>query len=67
MLELLHGNHAPLALLLTQRDAILSLGVVVAREMEWGSIPIVECDLTRVLTGDHVRVELGGAIHCSPK
>ncbi len=66
MLELLYGNHAPLALLLTQRDAILSLGVVVAREMGWGSIPIIECDLAGMLTGYHARVESGGTIYCSP-
>lgn len=39
MLELMAGGHAPAALVLAEPDAILVLGVVVAREMGYGAIP----------------------------
>ena len=35
LLELVHGNHAPAAIVLHQPDAILLLGLIVAREMGW--------------------------------
>jgi len=41
MLELLHGGKAPAALLLGTVDAILTLGVIVGREMGYGSIPVL--------------------------
>jgi len=41
MLELMRGGAAPAALLLGEVDAILTLGVVVAREMGYGSIPVL--------------------------
>ena len=34
-------GRAPAALVLPEPDAILSLGVVVAREMDYGSIPVL--------------------------
>ncbi|GIK99643.1 MAG: hypothetical protein BroJett029_38520 [Alphaproteobacteria bacterium] len=41
MLELMAGGRAPAALVLAEPDAILVLGVVVAREMGYGSIPVL--------------------------
>ena len=41
MLELLAGGRAPAALLLAEPDAILTLGVVVGREMGYGAIPVL--------------------------
>lgn len=41
MLELMRDGAAPAALLLGAVDAILTLGVVVAREMGYGSIPVL--------------------------
>lgn len=41
MLELMRGGTAPAALLLGAVDAILTLGVVVAREMGYGTIPVL--------------------------
>lgn len=41
MLELMASRKAPAALVLPEPDAILVLGVVVAREMGYGSIPAV--------------------------
>ena len=41
MLELMAIRRAPAALVLAEPDAILGLGVVVAKEMNYGSIPVV--------------------------
>ena len=41
MLELLRVSKAPAALLLGDIDAILTLGVVVAREMDYPTIPVL--------------------------
>lgn len=41
MLELMAIGRAPAALILAEPDAILALGVVVAREMGHGSIPVL--------------------------
>ena len=41
MLELLRGGHAPSALVLGNVDAILTLGVVVAGEMRYPTIPVI--------------------------
>lgn len=41
MLELMAIGRAPAALVLAEPDAILGLGVVVAREMAYGSIPVL--------------------------
>lgn len=40
MLELLAIGKAPAGLILTEPDAILTLGVIVAREMGYGSLPV---------------------------
>jgi predicted aconitase with swiveling domain len=42
MLELLRIGRAPAALVLGSVDAILVLGVLVAREMGWATIPVIE-------------------------
>src|SRR5215831_20672120 len=41
LLELLHGGNAPAAIVLGRADAIIGLGVLVAREMGWRTIPLV--------------------------
>ncbi len=41
MLELLRQQHAPAALLLGRVDAILTLGIIVAREMGHPAIPVI--------------------------
>lgn len=40
LLELMARQKAPAGLILTEPDAILTLGVIVAREMGYGSIPV---------------------------
>ncbi len=41
LLELLYSGMAPRALILGGRDAILPVGVVVAHQMNWPTIPVV--------------------------
>ncbi len=41
MLELLRQRHAPAAVLLGRVDAILTLGIIVAREMGYPAIPVI--------------------------
>ena len=65
LLELLRLGTAPAALLLGRRDTILSLGAVVAREMGYPTIPVVELPEgvpARVPDGRMVHVDASGAI-----
>ena len=40
LLELLQSGHAPAAIVLGRVDAIVALGILVAREMGWATIPL---------------------------
>ena len=40
LLELLHAGNAPSAIVLGRVDAIVALGILVAREMGWATIPL---------------------------
>ena len=40
LLELLHGGNAPVGIVVGREDAIVGLGVLVAREMGWATIPV---------------------------
>lgn len=65
MLELLAGGHAPAALVLGRIDAIVGLGILVAHEMGWPTIPLLELPLSDhdALAPDSlVRIELDGRI-----
>ena len=65
MLELMAIRRAPAALLLAEPDAILGLGVVVAREMNYGSIPVVVLpreQQAKLETGQLVRIERDGTV-----
>lgn len=65
LLELVHAGHAPAALVLHEPDAILLLGLIVAREMGWPTPVSVKLD--RSLHGRYadatVLVASDGAIH----
>jgi predicted aconitase with swiveling domain len=66
LLELLRGGCAPAALILGEVDAILALGVLVAREMGYGSIPVLElgrADQARLPQGAEMEVSHDGEIH----
>lgn len=65
MLELLRNGTAPAALLMGEADAILALGVVVARELGHAGIPVVEVATDSVASlgeGVVVRVGLDGTV-----
>ena len=65
LLQLLHAGRAPAALVLAEVDAILGLGILVAREMGWPTIPLLllpaaeqEC----LTDGERVRLASDGRI-----
>lgn len=69
LLELMAIGKGPAAILLTESDAIAVLGVVVAREMGYGSIPVlrIEPDVLISLPSS-LRIEEDGsmlAVRCS--
>lgn len=43
LLELVHAGRAPAAILIAEPDAILLLGLIVAREMGWPAPPALKC------------------------
>jgi len=64
LLELVRNGHAPAALVLDHADAILLLGLVVAREMGWPVPVAVQLPQARfaALAGRHVAVGSDGVI-----
>ena len=65
MLELMRGKNAPAALVLAEVDAILALGVVVARELGYGSIPVLRLPVdehAKLTTGRAITIAMDGAI-----
>ena len=65
MLELVREGTAPAAILLGKADAILSLGVVVGRELGYATLPIVEvsvADQEGLPAGEIVSVSEDGSV-----
>ena len=65
MLELLRQRHAPAAVLLGRVDAILTLGIIVAREMGYPAIPVITLaaeDLARLPSQGWATVSGDGGI-----
>ena len=65
ILELLRNGNAPAALILGRVDAILTLGVVVAREMGYPTIPVVELPveaMANLPAGRRVTVRTDGEV-----
>jgi predicted aconitase with swiveling domain len=63
--ELMMDGNAPAALILPEPDAILALGVMVAAEMGWGSIPVLllpQHGRDALGTGMRVRIDIDGHI-----
>ena len=67
MLELLQKGIAPAGLIMGQRDAILPVGVIAARQMDWPVIPVFQIGSPPFFTGNTLRLEPGGAIFQNPK
>lgn len=62
MLELIYKKMAPAALILGNRDAILPVGVVVAKQMDWHTIPVVALADPPFATGDLLTITEDGTI-----
>ncbi len=62
LLELLHAGNAPAAIVLGRADAIVALGVLVAREMGWATIPIVV-----MAPSDQAKISDGEAMKIGPR
>jgi len=64
LLELVHAGRAPAAILMDEPDAILLLGIVVAREMGWATPPAYRLATARQhgLAGKTLLVAPDGAI-----
>ena len=65
MLELIYRGKAPRALILGQRDAILPIGVVVARQMGWPAPPVCVVDDPVFRTGERLRLSRDGTVQRS--
>ena len=57
MLELLYRGIGPAALILGTRDAILSIGSLVAQQMGWTPCPVILLKDPPFATGDRLRIE----------
>jgi predicted aconitase with swiveling domain len=65
MLELLRRDRAPAALVLGRVDAILTLGVIVASELGYAPIPVVEVtaeDLATLPYQGHLELRADGGL-----
>lgn len=62
MLELCYEGLAPKALILGGRDAILPVGVVVARQMGWPGIPVLLLPDPPFQSGDRLSIDRYGMI-----
>lgn len=60
MLELVYAKRAPAALLMPAPDAILLLGMIIAREMEWPYPPAYALDATTQKSLQGKRVAISG-------
>ena len=59
LLELLQSGRAPAAIVLGRADAIVALGILVAREMGWATIPIAVLapnEQQKIADGDVLRI-----------
>ena len=61
LLELVHNGHAPAALILHEPDAILLLGVIVARGMGWQTPVALKMDRADFETLDGTNVNVSGS------
>ena len=64
ILELLYRELGPRALILGNPDAILPIGVLVARQMGWNAIPVLVMEAPPFRTGDEIRIRDDGTIQC---
>ncbi|MEX0345590.1 MAG: DUF126 domain-containing protein [Rhizobiaceae bacterium] len=65
LLELVHCGKAPAAIVLSEPDAILLLGLVAAREMGWTTPPALKLPASQhgQFSNADVRIETDGSLH----
>lgn len=68
LLELVHNGHAPAAIVMHEPDAILLLGLIVAREMGWDTPVAIRLDATQHarFAGRRVAVDGEGRLTVEP-
>lgn len=68
LLELVHNGHAPAAIVMHEPDAILLLGLIVAREMGWDTPVAIRLDATQHarFAGRRVAVDGEGRLTVQP-
>lgn len=67
LLELVHAQRAPAAIIMPEPDAILLLGLVVAREMGWSTPPAFRADLaTQKAIGAEASIAADGTVLTAP-
>lgn len=63
LLELVHAGRAPAAIVMPEPDAILLLGLVVAREMGWAIPPAFKASVAQQkTTGAHATLAADGTV-----
>ena len=62
LLELIHKQRAPRGLILGERDAILPIGVVVAHQMGWPTIPVFLMPTPPFQTGGRLVLHADGRV-----
>ncbi len=62
LLELLYKNTAPSAILMTEVDAILALGNLVAEEMGYQTIPMLRINAPALESGQFVKISIDGTL-----
>ena len=65
LLELIHWQNQPKAILLGERDAILGIASLVGRELGFGLVPVLQTPLDRLETGMAVAIGSGGKLRIS--
>jgi len=62
LLELLYTGAAPAGLLLAEPDAILAMGAVVAREMDYARMPVLQAPLEGLESGRNATITEDGTL-----
>jgi len=62
ILELIYSGLAPKAMILGNHDAIIPIGIIAAKQIGWGSIPILTLKNPDFKTGDWVTIFPNGEI-----
>ena len=66
VLELLYRKIAPRALVLGGEDAILPVGVLVAKQMGWPTIPVLMLENVPFISGEQIHIHSDGHIDTLP-